>query len=166
MWGPSEVLPQHKGRATLLWVLLILSILAYSAYLVEQANEKIANPSTSFEISNDLYRYPDIYVCLYNFFGCDQMELEPSCVASHNQTEGARTKATFNPGGDTEQDIARDAFLTESKGWCVVFKSSAVEVDSSERNPEDYILLEVSHNTESFHATLPASRSRQSLDID
>ena len=51
------------------------------------------------------------------------MELEPSCVASHNQTEGARTKATFNPGGDTEQDIARDAFLTESvRRWPTICK--------------------------------------------
>ncbi|CAN0113795.1 unnamed protein product [Ascophyllum nodosum] len=141
MWRPSEVLPQHKGRAILLWVLLILSILAYSSYLVEQASEKIANPSTSFELSNDLYKYPDIYVCLYNFYGCDTMGLEPDCMYSYNQTEGGRANATFNPGGDTEQDIATNALLTESKGWCVEFKSSDIETHSGERDPEDYILL-------------------------
>ena len=62
---------------------------------------------------NDLYKCPDIYVCLYNFYGCDQMELEPDCMYSYNQTEGARTKATFNPGGEKEQDIATNGFLTD-----------------------------------------------------
>ncbi|CAN0113861.1 unnamed protein product, partial [Ascophyllum nodosum] len=103
---------------------------------MEQASERIVNPSTSFELSNDLYKYPDIYVCLYNFYGCDQMELEPDCMYSYNQTEGARTKATFNPGGEKEQDIATNGFLTDLRGWCVVFKSSGIDIPSGERDPE------------------------------
>ena len=62
---------------------------------------------------NDLYKYPDIYVCLYNFYGCDTMGLEPDCMSSYNQTEGARTKATFHQGREKKLDIATNGLLTD-----------------------------------------------------
>lgn len=62
---------------------------------------------------NDVYKYPDIYVCLYDFFGCDTMELEGGCMGSAQSTEGGRSKAVFNMDRDDEQELRVDAFLTE-----------------------------------------------------
>lgn len=62
---------------------------------------------------NDLYNYPDVYVCLYDFLGCDSFELEESCRESAFDT-GQDTQATFNPGGTDEQEIGvGTTFLSE-----------------------------------------------------
>lgn len=63
---------------------------------------------------NDIYRYPDVYVCLYNFYGCDQQEDEDDCVYSSTTTQGGDTVASFNPGGETQLDIPGEAMLTEN----------------------------------------------------
>lgn len=52
-------------------------------------------------------------MCLYNFFGCDEMDLEEFCVSSVFDTEGGSSTAVFNPGGDLEQEIATTAYLTD-----------------------------------------------------
>ncbi|CAM9511484.1 unnamed protein product, partial [Ectocarpus fasciculatus] len=140
---PAEVLPQHKRRAVTLFIVLIVAILAYSGLLVYNAVKKSKNPSTSFVLSNNVYRYPDTYVCLYNYFGCDDMDLEEFCVSSVFDTEGGRSSAVFNPGGDLEQEIATTAYLTDERGWCVSFETSAVDIVDGERDPEDYILLDM-----------------------
>lgn len=62
---------------------------------------------------NNVYKYPDIYVCLYNFYGCDNQELEEDCVRSAQITEGGNSTAVFNQNGDDEQDLHVDAFLTD-----------------------------------------------------
>ncbi|CAM9286399.1 unnamed protein product [Ectocarpus sp. 4 AP-2014] len=141
MWKPAEVLPQHKRRAVTLFIALIVAILAYSGLLVYNAVKKSKNPSTSFVLSNNVYRYPDTYVCLYNFFGCDDMDLEEFCASSVFDTEGGSSTAVFNPGGDLEQEIATTAYLTDERGWCVSFETSAVDIIDGERDAEDYILL-------------------------
>ncbi|CAN0175933.1 unnamed protein product, partial [Scytosiphon promiscuus] len=144
MWKPAEVLPKDKRRAVALFIALLLGILTYSGYLVAEAVKKRRNPSTSFVLSNQLYRYPDVYVCLYDYFGCDEMDLEEECVFTAFDTQGARrTRAVFNPDGDTEQEIAASGILTDSKGWCASFEASEVEIADGERDPEDYILLDM-----------------------
>lgn len=70
--------------------------------------------STSFDPpQNGVYKYPDIYVCLYDFFGCDKMELEGDCMGSAQSTEGGRSTAVFNLNRDDEQELEVNAFLTE-----------------------------------------------------
>lgn len=64
-------------------------------------------------LQDDLYKYPDVYVCLYDFFGCDSLGLEEDCMSSANSTEGGLTTATFNPGQDNEQRIVTEAKLTD-----------------------------------------------------
>eukprot|EP00904_Undaria_pinnatifida_P000566 jgi/Undpi1/1050/HiC_scaffold_10.g04513.m1 len=140
-WKPAEVVPQHKRRAILLYSGLILAIFGYSGYLVYHAVGAYGNPSTSFALSNNVYKYPDIYVCLYNFYGCDNQELEEDCVRSAQITEGGNSTAVFNQNGDDEQDLHVDAFLTDEKGWCVEFAASEIIISEGERDPEDYILL-------------------------
>lgn len=60
-----------------------------------------------------MYKYPDVHVCLYKFYGCDSLELEEDCTASALKMNGGFTTATFNPNGDDEQEISSSAFLTE-----------------------------------------------------
>lgn len=74
----------------------------------------VSCPLVSFgPLQNDVYKYPDIYVCLYDFYGCDDLELEGDCMGSFQSTEGGKSNAVFNLNRDNEQDLQVDAFLTE-----------------------------------------------------
>ncbi|CAM9655141.1 unnamed protein product, partial [Ectocarpus sp. 13 AM-2016] len=119
-----------------------------TALLVYNAVEQKDNPSTSFVLSNSVYKYPDTYVCLTYFFGCDDLDLDESCASSIFDTEGGSSSAVFNPGGELEQEIATTTCTFASvlpclfqRGWCVFFETSAVDIVDGERDPEDYILL-------------------------
>lgn len=48
-------------------------------------------------IQNELYKYPDVYVCLYNYYGSDTLEQEEDCIYSVNDTEGGMPSAILNP---------------------------------------------------------------------
>ncbi|CAB1115040.1 unnamed protein product [Ectocarpus sp. CCAP 1310/34] len=111
---PDEVVPQDKRRAVTLFVGLILAILAYTVLLVYNAVEQKNNPSTSFVLSNSVYKYPDTYVCLTYFFGCDDLDLEEGCASSIFDTEGGSSSAVFNPGGEMEQEIATTTWSDEA----------------------------------------------------
>lgn len=63
-------------------------------------------------LQNTVYAYPDIWVCLYESYGCDQQELEPECVRSANQTQGGNSSAVFYPGGEYEQRVPGHGMLT------------------------------------------------------
>lgn len=54
---------------------------------------------------NVVFAYPDVWVCLYVNYGCDEWELEKECMRSSNATEGGETGAIFYPGGEYEQII-------------------------------------------------------------
>ena len=69
--------------------------------------------SLSF-LQNKVYRYPDTWVCLYNTYGCDEMEREERCMNSSTQTDGGNTTAVFFPGGEYEQEISAVEKLTKS----------------------------------------------------
>eukprot|EP00904_Undaria_pinnatifida_P000588 jgi/Undpi1/1052/HiC_scaffold_10.g04515.m1 len=112
-----------------------------TGFLVYQAVKASENPSTSFALSNNVYKYPDIYVCLYSFYGCDTLELEEKCRDSTHSTEGGRSTAIYNPTREDEQILQVDAVFSEEKAWCVSFAASEIVVFGGERDPEDYILL-------------------------
>lgn len=57
---------------------------------------------------NDVYRYPDIYVCLYDLRGCDEQHLEEECSRSAQSTQGGESTAVFNPTGVHEQEVRVD----------------------------------------------------------
>lgn len=52
-------------------------------------------PLLSFQ--NEVYKYPDLWVCPYVRYGCDTWELEASCVDSAWMTEGGTPDAVFYP---------------------------------------------------------------------
>lgn len=54
---------------------------------------------------NVVFPYPDVWVCLYVNYGCDEWELEEDCMRSSNATQGGATGAVFYPGGEYEQEI-------------------------------------------------------------
>lgn len=142
MWKPAEVVREHRRRAVVLWVVLIAGIISYSGYLIYRAVHKRANPSTSFVLSNDLYRFPDVYVCLYELLGCDKIEWEGECRNSLWDVEET-TKATFNLEGDDKQEIGVGSVVLDDFGHCVKFNVSDVEFSGDQRNPEDYVLLDM-----------------------
>lgn len=56
-------------------------------------------------MKNTVYAYPDVWVCLYNTYGCDTMDLEEECVVSANMTEAEKPSAWFYRGGEYEQEV-------------------------------------------------------------
>lgn len=56
-------------------------------------------------MKNTVYAYPDVWVCLYDTFGCDTREQEEECRDSATMTEGGNASAVFYPGGEFEQEV-------------------------------------------------------------
>ena len=71
-------------------------------------------------VKNKVYAYPDMWVCLYNTYGCDTQDLEEECLDSSTTTEGGNASAVFYPGGDYEQEVPVVGKLTEKVTQCVV----------------------------------------------
>ena len=64
---------------------------------------------------NTVYRYPDIWVCLYNTYGCDSQDLEEECFNSATLTEGEGANVMIYPGDlDHEQKVPTVGKLTET----------------------------------------------------
>ncbi|CAN0053200.1 unnamed protein product, partial [Ascophyllum nodosum] len=115
-----------------------------------------ANPNTSFAISNDIYIYPDLWICTHASYGCDEYDDIQECARSINETEGGSTSATYRPGDLNETAINFAVNFTEKvrihvstyysktrdcyRGWCVYFETSALEYRlGEERDSDDYI---------------------------
>ncbi|CAB1102054.1 unnamed protein product [Ectocarpus sp. CCAP 1310/34] len=128
MWKPDEVVPQHKRRAVALWAILIGGIIFYSSYLLHKAVRKRDAPESSIELSNTVFEYPDIWVCLYADYGCDELELEEECMtsATANMTGWGNSSAVYYPGGEYEQEIHVEGRETPDHGWCVEFQTSKI----------------------------------------
>ena len=70
-------------------------------------------------MKNTVYTYPDVWVCMYDTYGCD--DLEKMCIDSSSSTEGGNTGAVFHPGGEYEQQILVAGILTHSVSMlCIV----------------------------------------------
>ncbi|CAN0229685.1 unnamed protein product [Ectocarpus sp. 12 AP-2014] len=128
---------------------MIGGIIAYSSIIVSNAFERRENPGIIIsKPENTVYEYPDVWVCLYNNYGCDKWELEEECMRSANFTEGGNTTAVFYPGGEYEQVLPGVPRLTPNNGWCQEFKTSYItSFLGQERdltNYLDYVLLDVS----------------------
>lgn len=48
-------------------------------------------------MQNVVYAYPDLWVCPYNKYGCDNWEFESECAKSVFETEGGEPYAAFYP---------------------------------------------------------------------
>eukprot|EP00903_Cladosiphon_okamuranus_P013102 g12221.t1 len=165
MWKPNQVVEDSRRRAILVWTVSVLAIVAYSGWLVYKAVEKAETPDTSFVLTNEVYKYPDLWVCPYVRYGCDTWELERSCVDSAWMTEAGPPDAVFyprlkldNPWEHTIDERRIEAFPEDTgvdsegnqkngRGNCVVFKTSAAtDFLGQQRDPEeylDYILLDM-----------------------
>ena len=67
-----------------------------------------------FTKQNEIYTYPDLWICLYNNYGCDKTEIEKECIMSVFDTEGGPTRATYRPGDDHETTINFTANVTDT----------------------------------------------------
>ncbi|CBN78260.1 hypothetical protein Esi_0005_0114 [Ectocarpus siliculosus] len=97
MWKPSQVQASHRRRAVMVWIVSVVGIIAYSGWLFYKAAEKAKAPDTSFALTNVVYKYPDLWICPYVNYGCDEWELEEECVDSAWMTEGGKPDAVFYP---------------------------------------------------------------------
>ncbi|CAN0425767.1 unnamed protein product, partial [Ectocarpus sp. 8 AP-2014] len=155
---PDEVVPDHRRRARVLWAIMMVGIVTYVGWLVYKTVERTKSPNTSVELSNVVYTYPDLWVCPYNQYGCDDITLELGCVESSWETEAGPPSAIFYNSEGTDQN-ATDPLEIETtwvdtsaiegigRGLCVEFKTSAATAFvGQERDPDeylDYILLDM-----------------------
>lgn len=56
-------------------------------------------------MKNTVYAYPDVWVCLYDTYGCDEQHLEQECLDSSKMTEWGKPSAVFYGGGEHEQEV-------------------------------------------------------------
>ncbi|CAM9812689.1 unnamed protein product [Ectocarpus sp. 4 AP-2014] len=130
-----------------------------SSWLLYKATEKAKSPDTSFVMTSEVYKYPDLWICLYNNYGCDEWELEEECVDSAWMTEGGVPDAVFYPRvkldqlqETTTEELQIEAipentdydsegnYVEDGRGQCVIFKtSSATAFVGQERDPHEYL---------------------------
>ncbi|CAM9243448.1 unnamed protein product [Scytosiphon promiscuus] len=83
MWKPDKVVAEHKRRAKAVWIALLLTTLAYTIWQVMDVVEQYKNPSTTLNISNDLYDFPSVKVCFTDGYGCHYEDVESyNCVTT------------------------------------------------------------------------------------
>ncbi|CAN0463190.1 unnamed protein product, partial [Ascophyllum nodosum] len=111
-----------------------------------------------FTQSNEIYSYPDLWICTQESYGCDEEDYIEQCTKSINDTEGGPTTARYRPGDKDELNIYFTANFTEvteptfsqdklscttlstARGWCVIFGTSAMKYHlGKERNMSDLI---------------------------
>eukprot|EP00904_Undaria_pinnatifida_P008146 jgi/Undpi1/4461/HiC_scaffold_17.g07815.m1 len=98
-------------------------------------------------MEDEVYEYPDVWVCLFDTYGCDEQGLEEECANSSSLIEGLAPTAVFYPNDDDptdyrRQEIAGNSALTDVStiGWCVVFNTSEVTTFlGEERDPDLYL---------------------------
>ncbi|CAN0341888.1 unnamed protein product [Pylaiella littoralis] len=146
MWKARVVHERHRRRHILLWTILITGILAYIGWALSRRHHQYLNPSTSFSLSNEVYRYPDLGVCLYEENGCDSLDdhIAAGCVNSSNSTEFGPSTAEYRGQelsptdgvwipDTTEDETKRQSidvdprFTGPEKKYCVLFNMSAIE---------------------------------------
>ena len=71
------------------------------------------NAPTFFTQSNEIYSYPDLWICTQESYGCDEYGYREKCTKSINDTEGGPTTARYRPGDKDELNIYFTAKLTE-----------------------------------------------------
>ncbi|CAM9868828.1 unnamed protein product [Ectocarpus sp. 13 AM-2016] len=139
---------------------MMVGIVTYVGWLVYKTVERTKSPNTSVELSNVVYTYPDLWVCPYNQYGCDDITLELGCVESSWETEAGPPSAIFYNSEGTDQnttdpleieatwvDTSAIEGIVKGRGLCVEFKTSdATAFVGQERDPDeylDYILLDM-----------------------
>ena len=71
-----------------------------------------------------MYEYPDVWVCLFDTYGCDEQGLEEECANSSSLIEGLAPTAVFYPNDDDptdyrRQEIAGNSALTDVSTVCI-----------------------------------------------
>ncbi|CAM9171945.1 unnamed protein product, partial [Ectocarpus sp. 8 AP-2014] len=156
---PSQVQASHRRRAVMVWIVSVVGIIAYSGWLFYKAAEKAKAPDTSFALTNVVYKYPDLWICPYVNYGCDEYELEEECVDSAWMTEGGKPDAVFYPRVKLDQlhqvtteerkinaipdftDFDSEGNEEENgRGHCVIFETSAAtDFVGQERDSHEYL---------------------------
>lgn len=88
---------------------------------------------------NTVYKYPDLWVCPYNQYGCDDTSLELGCVNSAWETEGGVPDAIFYPSDGTDQ-VATDQLQIEAN---TIDTGTEVRVKARKAFPPKYNVLAV-----------------------
>ncbi|CAM9809602.1 unnamed protein product [Ectocarpus sp. 4 AP-2014] len=137
MWKPDAVVPEHRWRARMVWVSLLVCITAYTIWQIWKIFDELANPSTSLKITNDLYAYPYVLVCFFHGRGCGFADgTTDTCVASAF-TEGF---ATVDFNGEIYDDVA--AYNVDSNN-CVGFDLGSLEFGDDITAEEDQIIIDM-----------------------
>eukprot|EP00752_Nemacystus_decipiens_P003200 g2961.t1 len=126
MWKPSSVVPQHRTRAILVWVAILVTAFAYTVWQTAVVIRKRANPSTKLMVSNQRYQFPTVSVCLEDGYGCGYNDHgTDACISSSLWTSHA-----WYEGGD--EFIYIEAQQVQDLD-CIEFDLTQIQVPEGER---------------------------------
>ncbi|CAM9729170.1 unnamed protein product [Ectocarpus sp. 13 AM-2016] len=73
----------------------VVAIIAYSVWLCYKAAEKAKSPGTSFVLTNEVNKNPDLWICLCNNYGCDEWNSRKGAWIPRGRPKGAyRTRSS------------------------------------------------------------------------
>ncbi|CAB1104022.1 unnamed protein product [Ectocarpus sp. CCAP 1310/34] len=134
MWKPDAVVPEHRWRARMVWVSLLVGITAYTIWLIWKIFDDRANPSTSLKITNDLFAYPYVLVCFYHGQGCGFTDTSVDTCVSTALTES--TTVYFKD--DSYGDLGAYAL-----GNCVSFDLGSLEFGDDITTENDEVTIDM-----------------------
>ncbi|CAM9850728.1 unnamed protein product [Ascophyllum nodosum] len=71
MWLPSTVVRPDRGKATAVWLILLLGFVGYILYLGLNARDMRNNPPVKIQIKEEPFQFPDVVFCPAPGDGCD-----------------------------------------------------------------------------------------------
>eukprot|EP00903_Cladosiphon_okamuranus_P022382 g20586.t1 len=118
MWKPRDVVPEHRRRAWIVWVALLLAITGYAIWEIVVLNDKYKNPSTSTTVKDEYFQFPFVTVCMGLGAGCSTWS---NCVGTAFGLSGVYFENDDGSSGTGDAP----AVLVESKhSGCIGFDLS------------------------------------------
>ncbi|CBJ30298.1 similar to neural precursor cell expressed, developmentally down-regulated 4-like [Ectocarpus siliculosus] len=108
LWLPRMVVKEHRQKATIIWIGLLVGFLAYVGYIIWETVESRKDPASSIELKQEHYTFPDVALCTTFGKGC--LDYDNDCFEDLSFT------SMFNQTGflDYDQNFTDDfAYVSE-----------------------------------------------------
>ncbi|CAN0024019.1 unnamed protein product, partial [Ectocarpus sp. 12 AP-2014] len=108
LWLPRMVVKEHRRKATIIWIGLLVGFLAYVGYIIWETIESRKDPASSIELKQEYYTFPDVALCTTFGKGC--LDYDNDCFEDSSFT------SMFNQTGflDYDQNFTDDyAYVSE-----------------------------------------------------
>eukprot|EP00752_Nemacystus_decipiens_P002624 g2457.t1 len=94
LWLPRTVVKEHRRKATVIWIVLLLGFSAYVAYIVWETVQSRKDPASSIEFKQEYYKFPDVMLCPNYLQGCQttsKCAQQPSIISLNGFLDNSTT---------------------------------------------------------------------------